>query len=239
MVQNKLKNICICLIMLNIILTLFCIYIGCYKTDIFKYGIYKLKGEIYTVPRTDDDCIKSWNSCIRKLNIKADIVFFGNSITEGGEFQDFFPDKKVVVLGYIGEDTKGMLRRVEAITSVNPKKIFLMAGINGLKKQKLEDFSKWYELLVDSIQVTNPQAKIYIQSILPITKESTFCDNNKINEANMLLKELSRSKNIVFIDLHSKFNVNNSLKEELTFDGVHIKKEAYLIWVQEIRKYIN
>jgi lysophospholipase L1-like esterase len=200
--------------------------------------IYKLKGEVYIVPRSDDDCIKSWNSCIRKLNIKADIVFFGNSITEGGEFQDLFPDKKVVVMGYIGEDTKGMLRRVDAITSVNPEKIFLMAGINGLKNQKLEDFSKWYELLVDSIQYTNPKADIYIQSILPITKESNFCDNNKIKVANNLLRELAKSKDISFIDLHSKFEKNNSLNEDFTYDGVHLKKEAYFIWKQEIKEYI-
>lgn len=237
--SNRLiKSLLIFSILFNLILLLFLVYISCFKTDILKRTIYKLTNNVYTAPRNDDDCVKSWNSCIRKLEIDSDIVFFGNSITEGGEFQDFFLDKKVVVMGYIGEDTKGMLRRVEAISSVKPDKIFLMAGVNGLKSQQIDYFSKWYEILVDSIKKSNPNAKLYIQSILPVEKNSDFCDNEKIRSANIILQKISKERDLVFIDLHQDYLENGGLNQEMTYDGVHLKKDSYTMWIDRIKQYV-
>lgn len=236
--NRLIKSFLIFSILFNIILMLLCVYICCFKTDIFKRTIYKLTNDVYTAPRNDDDCVKSWNSCIRKLEIDSDIVFFGNSITEGGEFQEFFHDKKVVVMGYIGEDTKGMLRRVNAISSVNPEKIFLMAGINGLKSQQLDYFSKWYEILVDSIKKSNPNTELYIQSILPVEKNSVFCNNEKIRSANLILQEIARERKLIFIDLHEDYFKDGGLDQDMSYDGVHLKKESYTIWVEKIKKYV-
>lgn len=223
----------------NIFLVGVVVYICGYKTDIFLRAKARVTGTVYVPARMDDDCVASWNSCIRKLNLDADIVFFGNSITEGGEFQDYFPEQNVVVMGYIGENTKGMLRRVEAIRSVHPEKVFLMAGINGLKNQSWDDFDKWYGLLLDSVQSAVPEATIYVQSILPVTLSCSFCPNEKIIEANRHILQMAEARGLTYIDLHSVYAEDHALPESMSYDGLHLVANAYTPWVNEIRKHIE
>ena len=94
---------------LNIVLLAAVVYIGGYKTDYFKRVHARLTHTPYVPERTDGGCVDSWNNCIKKLDMQADVVFFGDSHIAGGNFQKAFPDVKSINLGYIGEDTKGML----------------------------------------------------------------------------------------------------------------------------------
>lgn len=213
-------------------------YVVFIKTDFSKHMIAVLTHEPYVPQRNDDCCIDSWNNCIRKLEIQVDVVFFGDSHTAGGNFQNAFPNVKTINLGYIGEDTKGMLRRVEAVAAVQPKKIFLMAGINGLKQQSLLDFEFWYAALVDSIHTAVPQAALYVESILPVTASSNYCDNIKIREANDIIKNIAAVRQLIYIDLHKAYAVCGVLPEEMSYDGLHLTSEAYNIWYNMIRKYI-
>ena len=61
-----------------------------------------------------------------------------------------------------------MLLRTNQIKAVNPEKVFVMAGINGLLIQTEQKFTEKYATLVDSIKLAVPTAKIYLQSILPV-----------------------------------------------------------------------
>lgn len=81
--------------------------------------------------------------------------------------------------------------------------------------------------------------KIYVQSILPV-REPSEVDNEKIIEANDILRELALEHDCVFIDLHSAFvDSDGKLIEEYSKDGVHLKEEAYEVWVEAIREYIE
>ena len=162
--------------------------------------------------------------------MQADVVFFGDSETAGGDFQEAFPDVKSINLGYIGEDTKGMLRRVDAIAAVKPKKVFLMAGINGLKNQTMSNFEYWYSVLVDSIRNAVPDAELYVESILPVTASSDYCDNAKIREANAILRHLTSERNIHFIDLYDAYVNDGALPDDMSYDGLHLTDEAYSVW---------
>ena len=120
---------------LNILLIIGIVYIYGYKTDLAQRMFAKLTHQVYVPVRHDVDCVNSWNICVRQLDYKADVAFFGDSHISCGNWQQAFPNLRVVNLGYIGEDSKGMLRRVGQIQSVHPENVFVMAGINGLKNQ--------------------------------------------------------------------------------------------------------
>lgn len=226
------------LVVLSGILCCMLYYVAFIKTDFSKHMTAVLTHEPYMPKRSDNCCIDSWNNCIRKLEIEVDVVFLGDSHTAGGNFQKAFPHVKSINFGYIGEDTKGMLRRVEAVAVVQPKKIFLMTGINGLKNQSLLDFEFWYAALLDSIHTAVPQAALYIESILPVTASSNYCDNIKIREANDIIKNIAAVRQLVYIDLHKAYAVCGVLPEEMSYDGLHLTSEAYNIWYNMIRKYI-
>lgn len=187
--------------------------------------------------RDDKECVMSWNNCIKKLDMQADVVFFGDSHTAYGDWQRAFPEIKSINLGYMGEDAKGMLRRVEVIQSVHPRKVFLMAGLNGLGEQSASEFESAYCALVDSIQSAVPEAELYIENILPVNDDVYL--NKKIIEANKMIQKIASERNITFIDLYSLYAVNSELPTDVTLDGVHLKSEAYNLWYKSIQPFIR
>lgn len=224
---------------LNVVLLAALYYVAVVKTDFSKRMMAKIKREAYVPERQDDCCVNSWNNCINKMDMQADVVFFGDSETAGGDFQKAFPSVKSINLGYIGEDTKGMLRRVDAIAAVRPRKIFMMAGINGLRQQSMEEFEYWYATLVDSIQDAVPEAELYIESILPVARYSDYCDNAKIRDANAVLQRLATERNIPFVDLYNAYAKDGVLPDEMTYDGLHLTIEAYSVWYHMTAPYVN
>lgn len=214
-------------------------YVVFVRTDFSKRMMAKINHKPYVPERRDTDCVASWNNCMSKLDMAVDVVFFGDSETAGGDFQKAFPSVKSINLGYIGEDTKGMLRRVEAIAAVQPKKIFLMAGINGLRQQQIAEFEYWYVTLVDSIQDAVPEAELYIESILPVARYSDYCDNAKIRDANAILQRLATERNIPYIDLYNAYAQDGALPDDMSYDGLHLLDEAYSVWYHITAPYVN
>lgn len=233
------KALIIISVLLNVMLLAALIYVGGYKTDYFKRVQAKLTHTPYVPERVDQDCVNSWNNCIEKLDMKVDVVFFGDSETAGGDWQQAFPDVKSINLGYVGEDVKGMLRRVDAIKAVKPKKVFLMAGINGLQQQSVDEFEYWYVALVDAIRREMPEAELYIESILPVTSYSDYCDNGKIRDANVVLQRLAAERNIQYVDVYSAYAQDGALPETMSYDGLHLTEDAYSIWYNAIKEYIE
>ena len=226
-------------VLLNVVLLTVLLYVGGYRTDYFKRVHTKLTHVPYVPKRSDDCCVDSWNNCISKLDMVVDVVFFGDSHTAGGDWQHAFPTVKSINLGYIGEDVKGMLRRVDVIKSVKPKKVFLMAGINGLQQQSLDDFEFWYVALVDSIRISVPDAELYIESILPVTSYSDYCDNVKIHDANAIVRKIAEERGLTYVDLYSRYAVDGALPNEMSYDGLHLTNNAYSAWYNEIKNIVE
>lgn len=187
--------------------------------------------------RDDKECVMSWNNCIKKLDMQADVVFFGDSHTAYGDWQRSFPEIKSINLGYMGEDTKGMLRRVEVIRSVHPRKVFLMAGLNGLGDQTAAEFESAYCTLVDSILSAVPDAVLYIENILPVNDDVYL--NKKVIEANRIIQKIAEERKLIYIDLYSLYAINSELPTDVTNDGVHLKSEAYNLWYESVNPFIR
>lgn len=226
-------------VILNVALLAAVVYIGGYRTDYFKRVHAKLTHTPYVPVRADRDCVLSWNNCVKKLDMQVDVVFFGDSHIAGGDFQKAYPNVKSINLGYIGEDTKGMLRRVEIIAAIHPEKVFLMGGINGLYNQSLEDFLDRYAMLVDAINAAVPDAELILHTLLPVAASSYYCDNDKIIQANQVIKHIAEERNLKCIDLHSIYAINKALPEELSYDGLHLTEEAYDKWYAAIKELMN
>lgn len=192
---------------------------------------------------TPSQAIVGWTNTLTKLDLKVDIAFFGNSITRNSSFHEIFPDKKIINLGCGGDRIEDMLIRMKMLKAVHADKIFIMAGINGSKDINLKDFLNKYNVLIDSIQINNPKSQLYIQSILPISKEKEntehYTDNITIQKMNVAIKSICKARNIPFIDLYSLYSVDGYLPFEYTRnDGIHIKDKYYSIWSDRIRQYI-
>jgi len=181
----------------------------------------------------------AWENCLVQMNYDADIAFLGDSITRGGDFGQYFSDYKIANLGYSGDSLEGMYDRTGMVTAVKPEKIFLMGGINGLKDGNVSQSYASYERLVHCLQEELPEAQIYIQSVLPIARERerTVCENTTIVELNQKLKQLAEKTGVVYIDLHELYVLNGELNPNYGKDGIHLKKESYILWYEAIEQY--
>lgn len=226
----------------NVVL-LFGIYIiGGPKTHFFS-RMGERMGVCERDPHTRGDywCIRGWTNTMNKLGYDADVVFFGNSITCGGNFQDYYPNVKTCNLGYPGDNMDGMLIRVGQIKAVKPEKVFVMAGINGLQVQTDKVFEEKYQRMVDSIKSSVSEAEVYLQSILPVnhSMKKGVASAAKIRKANEIIAEIAARSNCVYVDLWSLYEMDCEMPKELTRDGVHLFPEAYDRWADEIKRYIE
>ena len=69
----------------------------------------------------------------------GDIVFLGNSITDGGEWTEMFADPKVKKRGISGDSTSGVLNRLDEVYNRKPAKVFLLIGVNDLARNMQPD----------------------------------------------------------------------------------------------------
>ena len=200
---------------------------------------------------TDDDSVgssghaswvlSSWKTSLKQLGLDVDAVFFGDSITMGGDYQSYFDEASVVNLGVSGDTLEEMLSRTSMISSVSPEKIFIMGGINSLGYEDPETALEEYETLLDQIISENPDAEIYVESLLPVGEDNTVnsVDNSEVIEFNEGLQELAESRGLVYIDLYSLYvDEDGFLDANMTDDGLHPTSDSYTPWYEAVEEYV-
>lgn len=197
-------------------------------------------GIIEPVPQTDW-AVVGWNNTLEKLGYDSDVVFFGDSITRGSDFREYFPELKIVNLGFPGDSLLGMIDRVSGVVAVTPEKVFVLGGINGLKDENVDYCIAMYGELLDSLIENLPTSQIFVQSVLPISssKERSFCHNTTIVKFNARLEQLAAEKGLVFVDFYSLYELSGEMNPDLTIDGIHLYPEAYALWADAIAKHMK
>jgi lysophospholipase L1-like esterase len=178
---------------------------------------------------------------------KGEIIFLGNSITDGGEWAELFGNKNVKNRGISGDTTDGVLFRLAEVTKSKPKIVFLLIGINDLAHGTLKDtVLENICTIAQNIRKYSPKTKVFIQSILPVNPVYGLFQThtNKTPEVlciNGQLKSWCEKEHFQFLDLFSQFKCadSNLLNPELTNDGLHLKGEGYLLWAKIIKPYLK
>ncbi|MDR0261847.1 MAG: GDSL-type esterase/lipase family protein [Sphingobacterium sp.] len=177
--------------------------------------------------------------------MKGAIVFLGNSITERAEWQELLADSRYPVLnrGIGGDNSFGILARIDEVLRGRPRAIFLMDGINDQFRKLPQEVSvNNYKRIIKRIKKISPKTLIYLQSALPIneglTKEPyTKGRNVLVPILNEKLRQLAADENIPFVDLCPLFqDKEGKLSAIYSADGVHLIPSAYIKWVQLLKE---
>jgi len=179
-------------------------------------------------------------------DIKNEIIFLGNSITDFGEWHEFFNNNKCLNRGISGDITDGVLLRLDAITKVKPAKVFILIGINDLSHGKSAEYiTANYKLILERIKTESPKTKIYVQSVLPVNpvyemKSAHTAKTAMVLELNKSLRALAASEGCSYIDLFSVLSDGeNHLKKEYTLDGLHLSYKGYKVWIETIKPFVK
>lgn len=193
---------------------------------------------------------KYWEQRVSLFNqlpvTESDIIFLGNSITDGGNFEELFGREDVKNRGIRSDAIPGVLKRLDQVTKGHPRKIFLLIGINDVSHGlTVTQLAERYENLVKEIQKRSPQTKLYLQSVMPINnsfkvyksltdKEQTVVDFNK------QIKRIAGENGLTYIDLWPVLaDSQGNMKKNLTNDGLHLTGEGYRIWTDLLRPYLD
>ncbi|MEP2667747.1 MAG: GH92 family glycosyl hydrolase [Cyclobacteriaceae bacterium] len=172
-----------------------------------------------------------------------EIIFLGNSITDGAEwFELFGGNPNIKNRGIGGDDTDGVLERLGEVTSSQPKKVFLMIGTNDLAYGKsVEHVVANHKKIIERIRKDSPATKIYIESVLPVDDAIHYTrPNASILEINKQLEAYCEETGITYIDLVPTFaDENGKLSKQFSIDGLHVNGKGYLKWVEVIKKFVD
>lgn len=177
---------------------------------------------------------------------KKDIVFLGNSLTEGGNWPELLRKKNIRNRGVAGDVAMGVYDRLDQILPGKPKKIFFLIGANDVSHDlTVDSIVNAITHVIDRIQSESPKTKLYLQSLLPINEsfgryKRMTGKTDMIPEINKRLVAVAKERNIPFIDIYPLFVKpgTNVLREELTGDGLHLKEEGYKIWAKALKPYL-
>lgn len=115
-------------------------------------------------------------------------------------------------------------------------KIYIMLGINELGTGTPDSFYEQYKRMVDEIRYRQPEALIFIQSIMHVSKEkdeeNTYINNAEIDIRNEKIKQMADNINIFYLNVNEAVDdpETGKLNSDYSFDGVHLEAKYIDLW---------
>lgn len=183
----------------------------------------------------------------------ADDLFIGDSITTGlSAYGILSPGNVAASVGYtpykaynneiaLGDGSTGTA--FDYAVSMQPKRIFIMLGSNGITEASAMEDS--YRTLLDKLEKKCPDSTVYLISVTPVTSDSSAAanagiSNSMITSFNEYIKSLADEKGLTYIDLYSVLSDDNGyfLHEYAENDGLHFKGATYKVMLSYIEGLI-
>lgn len=177
----------------------------------------------------------------------SDIVFLGNSITDGCEWAELFQNRHVKNRGISGDRSGWLLDRLDSILAAHPKKLFLMIGTNDLAAGVSPDeIVRNVARLIDRFQSESKWTKIYVQSILPVNGVDFTKYRNHYEHAHLIvptnkkLEALCDEKGVTYLNVWGALaDHEGKLDKRYTNDGLHLTGQGYLVWRDAIKIHVK
>lgn len=164
---------------------------------------------------------------------RTKIVFVGDSLTEAGDWEAWFPDLEVINLGVSGTTTDSLNERFDQIVAHAPDEIVLMIGTNDLgTRQTVEHLVRNIENFCVQLRKALPGSRMLVQSVLPRGREYA----HRIQEANIHLRQFSSTVRAQFLDLWPAMALEDGeLNPSFSPDRLHLNEAGYEAWLNELR----
>lgn len=181
----------------------------------------------------------------------VDLLFVGDSITEGWEWADGLEWKKHFALlgaanfGIGGDTTQNLLWRLDHgdVGVLKPKVVVVLIGTNNLGRENATpaEAARGIEAVVTKLRTAFPDAKILLHGIFPCDHSPTAEVRGRVKAVNRLLLKLDgRDGKVVVRDIGSIFEEKDgSITKEVMPDGLHLSPEGYRRWAETITPLVR
>jgi lysophospholipase L1-like esterase len=168
-------------------------------------------------------------------------VLAGDSLSMWFPTKMLPPDRIWLNQGISGENSLGLLKRLQLFDRTAPDTVFVMIGINDLLRGASDEgILNNQRQIIRDLRWAHPKAQVVVQSILPHSGEQATWENrdrllaipnSRIRSINRRLKEIASSENVLYLDLQPLFaDADGNLPIELSTDGLHLNDRGYLVW---------
>ncbi len=180
-----------------------------------------------------------------KTKKNAQVVFIGDSITQGWEKEGFnvwnhnYAKYNAVALGFGGDRTENVLWRLQhgEVDGLNPKVAVLMFGTNntGHRQEKPEFTAAGIKRNIDELQQRLPNTKILLLAVFPRDEKPDGELRQINNGVNAIISGFADNKKIFFLDINQSFlDANGVLPKTIMPDLLHPNEQGYEIWAKAI-----
>ena len=214
-----------------------------YNTD--KEGLFVLYGTYYSLQEVDDsyfaDALMIGDSRTVGLYEYGDMANVTSFMArESASIYDLFKDDEKLDYTPKGKETTRRTLK-DLLSKAKFKKIYISVGVNELGVPDTKDYYEEFRKVVTKINKLQPDALIYIQGIMHVSKNMSSTDrvynNRAIVQRNKAIATLANGRNIFYIDMNADLcDENGDLKEEFTGDGIHLKAASCERWHRFLRK---
>ncbi len=183
----------------------------------------------------------------------SDALFLGDSRTVGlfkygglGETATFYASTGMTIYKLFGAEIvelpeqQGMISVEEALQHQSFRKIYIMMGINEMGWGTVESFTEAYAEVIEHLQELQPDAIIYIQSILKVTTarsdKGDHINNEAIQARNEALSQLADGEKIFYLEVNEAIcDEDGGMVKDYTTDGVHLKAKYISLWEEYLK----
>ena len=119
-------------------------------------------------------------------------------------------------------------------------RIYLMLGINELG-YNLDRTAETYGAVVARLQELQPEAYVYIQANLHVTKKKSDSDktynNDRINRLNESISAFADGQKVHYLDVNPVYDdENGAMTANYTWDEIHLLAKHYALWADYLRE---
>ena len=180
---------------------------------------------------------------------KAQLIFIGDSITQGWEgegkevWAKYYAQRIAVNLGIGGDRTQHVLWRLDHgnLEGLKPRAAVVMIGTNNSNGEDntVEQIADGVAAIVKQLREKLPQTKVLLLAIFP-RSENPSPQRGKILQVNEIVQKLADDQNVFWIDFGYKFiNRDGTIPHDLMPDYLHLSKRGYEIWAEAIEDKLS
>ncbi len=235
--MKKRKTILLAVAVMGAILISFAYGVATVRYRIFPFELLK-RVAVKVLPNTSGYIAQKTAFYRQHGQQNYDVVFIGDSLTDQADWNDLFPTLRCANRGISGDQTDGILQRMDSIFSTSATKAVILVGVNDfIAGNSVDAVFENYKEIVRLLHEHTMQ--VYIQSTILVGQQ--WADlNPKLVALNQSLRSLSaQSPLTTFVDLNQKLAPDAYLLEQYTADVIHLNANGYAVWRDLLKAHLR